>query len=41
VSRPLRWIPEGVQLVGVAPRNRECTWRLARIAENHDADADR
>ncbi|MDT5173251.1 MAG: hypothetical protein QOG37_502 [Mycobacterium sp.] len=41
VSRPLRWIPEGVQLVGVAPRNRECTWRLARIAENHDADAER
>jgi hypothetical protein len=25
----------------VAPRNRECTWRLARIAENHDADAER
>jgi uncharacterized protein YndB with AHSA1/START domain len=41
VSRPLRWIPEGVQLVGVAPRNRECTWRLARIAEKHDADAER
>jgi uncharacterized protein YndB with AHSA1/START domain len=40
VSRPLRWIPDSVQLAGVAPRNRECTWRLARIAENHDADAD-
>ena len=33
-SRPLRWVPDGVQLLGVAPRNRECTWRLAMIAEN-------
>jgi uncharacterized protein YndB with AHSA1/START domain len=41
VSRPLRWIPDSLQLAGVAPRNRECTWRLARIAENHDADVER
>ncbi len=33
VSAPLRWLPDSVQLVGVAPRNRECTWRLAMIAE--------
>ena len=36
VSAPLRWIPDRVQLVGVAPRNRECTWRLAMIAERRD-----
>jgi hypothetical protein len=39
VSRPLRWMPDGVQLLGVAPRNLECTWRLAMIAENQDPDA--
>lgn len=33
VSRPLRWVPDAVQSLGVAPRNRECTWRLAMIAE--------
>jgi hypothetical protein len=27
VSAPLRWVPDSVQLTGVAPRNRECTWR--------------
>ena len=32
-SRPLRWVPDSVQLLGVAPRNRECIWRLAMIAE--------
>ncbi|CAN5749171.1 SRPBCC family protein [soil metagenome] len=36
VSRPLRWVPDAVQLLGVAPRNRECTWRLAMIAQNQD-----
>ena len=39
VSAPLRWVPDSVQLTGVAPRNRECTWRLAMIAENADPDA--
>jgi hypothetical protein len=39
VSVPLRWVPDAVQLLGVAPRNRECTWRLAMIAENKDPDA--
>ena len=38
VSVPLRWIPDVVQLAGVAPRNRECTWRLTMIAEQHDPD---
>jgi hypothetical protein len=36
---PLRWIPAAVQLLGVAPRNRECTWRLAMIAEQNVPDA--
>ena len=36
VSAPLRWVPDRVQLIGVAPRNRECTWRLAMIAERRD-----
>lgn len=39
VSRPLRWVPDAVQLLGVAPRNRECTWRLAMIAEKQDPSA--
>lgn len=39
VSRPLRWVPDRVQLLGVAPRNRECTWRLAMIAEQRDPAA--
>jgi len=39
VSAPLRWIPDSVQLLGVAARNRECTSRFAMIAEHHDADA--
>ena len=39
VSAPLRWVPDSVQLTAVAPRNRECTWRLAMIAENADPDA--
>jgi hypothetical protein len=38
VSRPLRWVPDSVQLLGVAPRNRECTWRLAMIAEKKSPD---
>ncbi len=38
-SLPLRWVPDAVQLLGVAPRNRECTWRLAMIAEHNVPDA--
>lgn len=36
VDSPWRWIPDKVQLLAVAPRNRECLWRLARIAERAD-----
>lgn len=39
LSRPLKWAPEGVQLLGVAPRNSECTWRLTMIAEHQVPDA--
>jgi hypothetical protein len=39
LSAPLRWVPDKVQLTAVAPRNRECTWRLAMIAEAPDTDA--
>jgi hypothetical protein len=38
-SRPLSWVPDSIQLLGVAPRNRECTWRLAMIAEQHVPEA--
>jgi hypothetical protein len=38
-SIPLRWVPDAVQLLGVAPRNRECTWRLAMIAEQNVPEA--
>jgi hypothetical protein len=38
-SIPLRWVPDSVQLLGVAPRNRECTWRLAMIAEQNGPEA--
>jgi uncharacterized protein YndB with AHSA1/START domain len=38
-SRPLSWVPDSVQLLGVAPRNRECTWRLAMIAEQQVPNA--
>jgi hypothetical protein len=33
------WLPDSLQLLGVAPRNRECTWRLATIAQKQDPDA--
>jgi uncharacterized protein YndB with AHSA1/START domain len=39
VSAPLRWVPDRLQLTGVAPRNRECTWRLAMIAERNAPEA--
>ena len=39
VSAPLRWVPDAVQLTGVAPRNRECLWRLAMIAERQGPEA--
>lgn len=36
VSALLRWVPDRVQLTGVAPRNRECPWRLQMIAQAAD-----
>jgi hypothetical protein len=27
------WVPNRLALVGAFPRNRECTWRLASLAE--------
>lgn len=38
VSGPLSRLPESVQAAGFAPRNRECLWRLAMIAEERDPD---
>ncbi len=33
IGAPLGWVPERVALLAAAPRNRECTARLASIAE--------
>lgn len=33
ISRPLKWLPRWAALAAAWPRNRECTWRLAAIAE--------
>ena len=38
VSRPLRWVPDSVQLTAVAPRNLQCTWRLAMIAKKNNPE---
>ena len=38
VSGPMSWLPEPVQAAAFAPRNRECLWRLAQIAERRDPD---
>jgi hypothetical protein len=38
---PMGWVPTRVALAAAYPRNRECTWRLAAIAERRgpeDAD---
>jgi hypothetical protein len=34
VSGPPKLVPKTVQTVVFAPRNRECLWRLANIAEH-------
>ncbi len=34
VEGPMRFVPNRLQLAGIWPRNRECTWRLANLAEN-------
>jgi hypothetical protein len=33
VGAPMGWVPKRVALAAAAPRNRECTWRLAALAE--------
>jgi hypothetical protein len=38
VSAPLSWLPKRVALAAALPRNRECTWRLAAIAERRQPD---
>ncbi|WP_293004518.1 SRPBCC family protein [Mycobacterium sp.] len=33
VGAPMGWVPKRLALAAAFPRNRECTWRLAAIAE--------
>jgi uncharacterized protein YndB with AHSA1/START domain len=38
VGAPVGWVPEQMALAAAFPRNRECTWRLATIAERRTPD---
>jgi hypothetical protein len=38
VGAPMGWVPKRVALAAAFPRNRECTWRLAAIAERRTPD---
>jgi hypothetical protein len=38
VGAPMGWVPTRAALVAAIPRNRECTWRLAVIAERRRPD---
>jgi hypothetical protein len=38
VSAPMSWLPDRVALMAALPRNRECTWRLAALAERRQPD---
>jgi uncharacterized protein YndB with AHSA1/START domain len=38
VGAPMGWVPNRVALAAAFPRNRECTWRLATIAERRTPD---
>jgi uncharacterized protein YndB with AHSA1/START domain len=40
VGAPMGWVPNRVALAAAIPRNRECTWRLAAIAERRVSDDD-
>lgn len=41
VGAPMGWVPNRLALAAAFPRNRECTWRLAAIAERRvPADAE-
>jgi hypothetical protein len=39
VGAPMGWVPKRLALTAAVPRNRECTWRLAAIAERRSPDA--
>lgn len=41
VGAPLSWVPRRLALAAAVPRNRECTSRLAMLAERRTDDADR
>ncbi len=36
VRGPMRLVPNRLQLIGIWPRNQECTWRLAGLAERRE-----
>lgn len=38
VRGPMKLLPDRLQLLGVWPRNRECTWRLAGLAERREPE---
>jgi|SRR5437588_12016785 len=38
VGIPMGWVPKRLALAAAFPRNRECTWRLAAIAERLTPD---
>jgi hypothetical protein len=38
VKGPMALVPSRLALVAVAPRNRECLWRLAALAERRETD---
>ncbi|WP_425437873.1 SRPBCC family protein [Mycobacterium neglectum] len=41
VGAPMGWVPDRLALAAAIPRNRECTWRLAALAERrHPEDVD-
>jgi uncharacterized protein YndB with AHSA1/START domain len=40
VGMPMGWVPKRVALTAAIPRNRECTWRLAALAERRVSDDD-
>jgi hypothetical protein len=40
VTRPLKWLPHQVTLAAALPRNRECTRRLAALAERRSEHVD-
>jgi hypothetical protein len=38
VGAPMGWVPNRLALAAAIPRNRECTWRLAALAERRRPD---